>query len=100
MPQSSIPSPTDLLQSSDTKARTGRTEMGPAPTKPSIELAGFDAILGQSVATEEIYEFGKRAASVDAPVLITGESGTGKGLLARATQGGSEMAANAANATH
>lgn len=66
--------------------------MGPAPTKPSIELAGFDAILGQSVATEEIYEFGKRAASVDAPVLITGESGTGKGLLARAIHAGSERA--------
>lgn len=44
----------------------------------------FDSILGQSDAAEEIREFGRRAAGVDAPVLLTGESGTGKGLLARA----------------
>ena len=45
-------------------------------------MSNFE-ILGQSSATLEIYDFGRRAAAVDAPVLLTGESGTGKGLLAR-----------------
>lgn len=44
----------------------------------------FDRILGQSDAIERAREFGRRAAAVDASVLLTGESGTGKGLLARA----------------
>jgi DNA-binding NtrC family response regulator len=53
----------------------------------------FHRILGQSQATQEIYSFGQRAATVDAPVLLTGESGTGKGLLARAIHGRSRRAA-------
>ncbi len=46
-------------------------------------LSGFEPILGDSAAAERIREFGRRAAAVDATVLLTGESGTGKGLLAR-----------------
>lgn len=44
----------------------------------------FDRMLGVGPETEAVREFGRRAAAVDAPVLLTGESGTGKGLLARA----------------
>lgn len=47
-------------------------------------LSGFDSILGESDAAADIRDFGRRAAAVDATVLLTGESGTGKGLLARA----------------
>jgi len=50
---------------------------------PLVPLSGFDAILGESDAAVGIREFGRRAAAVDATVLLTGESGTGKGLLAR-----------------
>jgi transcriptional regulator with PAS, ATPase and Fis domain len=44
----------------------------------------FERIIGQSRAAHAIRVFGRRAASVDAPVLVLGESGTGKGVLARA----------------
>ncbi len=44
----------------------------------------FDSIIGRSRAAEAMRTFGRRAAAVDAPVLILGESGTGKGVLARA----------------
>jgi DNA-binding NtrC family response regulator len=51
--------------------------------EPRDTLSGFESILGESAAAERIREFGRRAADVDATVLLTGESGTGKGLLAR-----------------
>lgn len=44
----------------------------------------FSSILGDSPAAQEVRAFGRLAAAVDAPVLLTGESGTGKGVLARA----------------
>lgn len=44
----------------------------------------FSRILGSGAGANAIREFGRRAAAVDAPVLLTGESGTGKGVLARA----------------
>ena len=44
----------------------------------------FDSIIGNSRAAHAIRHFGARAAQVDAPVLLLGESGTGKGVLARA----------------
>ncbi len=47
-------------------------------------MESFDLILGAGTEMEAVREFGRRAAAVDAPVLLTGESGTGKGLLARA----------------
>jgi transcriptional regulator with PAS, ATPase and Fis domain len=44
----------------------------------------FEAIIGHSRVAQAIRSFGRRAAAVEAPVLLLGESGTGKGVLARA----------------
>src|SRR5688572_8276713 len=52
----------------------------------------FDAIIGTSRAAEAMRAFGRRAARVDAPVLLLGESGTGKGVMARAIHAASPRA--------
>jgi two-component system response regulator HydG len=45
---------------------------------------GIGGLLGTSHAMQEVYRLAKRVAPSKATVLITGESGTGKGELARA----------------
>jgi two-component system, NtrC family, response regulator HydG len=52
----------------------------------------FAAIMGTSAAAQSIREFAQLAAGVSAPVLITGETGTGKGVLAAAIHGASRRA--------
>jgi len=53
----------------------------------SLREAGatsFDKLIGDSTAFREVIAQAKQAALADATVLITGESGTGKDMLARA----------------
>lgn len=51
---------------------------------------GFELMLGKSPALKHVIDMAKRAARTDAPVLITGETGTGKELLAKAIHMNSE----------
>ena len=52
---------------------------------PGLALRGrFNHVIGTSPAMATVYEMIVRAAQTDATVLLHGETGTGKGLLARA----------------
>ena len=48
---------------------------------------GFDDLIAGSEAMTRVIELGRRAANSTIPVLIEGESGVGKELIARAIQG-------------
>ncbi|MGE0740687.1 MAG: sigma-54-dependent transcriptional regulator [Hyphomonadaceae bacterium] len=56
---------------------------------------GFDDMVANAPVMAPVVRMGKRAAASNIPVLITGESGVGKELLARAIQGASERAGRA-----
>jgi two-component system, NtrC family, response regulator HydG len=45
---------------------------------------GYHGILGQSPAMQQLFELIESVGATEAPVLITGDSGTGKELVARA----------------
>ncbi len=45
---------------------------------------GFDQIIGASPAMQRVFDVMQKVAQTDATVLITGETGTGKDLVARA----------------
>jgi two-component system, NtrC family, response regulator AtoC len=47
-------------------------------------LKGFDNIIGRSKAMQDIFRIIERVKDIDATVLITGESGSGKEVIARA----------------
>jgi transcriptional regulator with PAS, ATPase and Fis domain len=49
----------------------------------------FDAFVGRSAGARYVREAGRRAAATDLPVLLLGETGTGKEVLARAIHAGS-----------
>ncbi len=54
-------------------------------SRPGVTLRGpFNRIVGRSEAMRKVYERVGLAAQTDATVLLSGETGTGKGLFARA----------------
>ncbi len=53
---------------------------------------GFKDLIGSGAALRNVVRLGERAAASNIPILITGESGVGKEMIARAIQGSSERA--------
>ncbi|KRW62468.1 sigma-54-dependent transcriptional regulator [Pseudomonas sp. TTU2014-080ASC] len=56
-------------------------------------VEGFDALLGDSLAIRNLKTRAQRIAALDAPLLIQGETGTGKELVARACHANSSRSA-------
>src|SRR5580692_816695 len=53
-------------------------------TSESDESQSFEGMIGNSAVMREVYELTRRVAATNATVLLTGETGTGKELVARA----------------
>jgi len=58
--------------------------IAPRPEESDEEFSGMRAMMGRSAAMLEVYKLIARVADADAAVLVTGDSGTGKELVARA----------------
>ena len=61
-------------------------------TRKSEGGMNFDDMIASAPAMRQVVRLGQRAASSDIPVLILGESGVGKEVIARCIQGASERA--------
>jgi len=69
----------------DTALKAAMELRAAAPTKPALTVEQYrDDIVGQSEAMQSVFKMVGRVAMSDAPVLVTGESGSGKELVARA----------------
>ncbi|MEN0052056.1 MAG: sigma-54 dependent transcriptional regulator [Mucilaginibacter sp.] len=59
--------------------------------KEAIErYAGFDSIIGNSLAISQAKTLARQAAATDAPILLLGETGTGKEIFAQAIHSASK----------
>jgi len=76
----------NALQLGDLKGEVDRLK------KRSTGRINFDDLIGASPAMTMVKRLGERAAKSSIPILILGESGVGKELIARALHGGSERA--------
>jgi two-component system nitrogen regulation response regulator GlnG len=79
-----LPKPLDLERTLDVVKRALGEDPLAASAQPAGEVAGTSAIIGATPAMQEVYRRIAAAAATDLGVLVTGDSGTGKELVARA----------------
>ena len=63
-------------------------------TRRAVGQTNFDDIVLHSAAMEQTVNLARRAADSNIPILIEGESGVGKELIARAIQGSGDRSGN------
>ena len=76
--------PEEMLRMIDRALEGLRLMRRPVSLDPEIVQSAEDALVGQSVGMRDVYKMIGRVAPTDATVLIRGETGTGKELVARA----------------
>ena len=81
-----LPKPFDLPDLMKRAARALDAQRKPAPKSavPAREPADDLPLVGRTPGMQMLYRLVARVMNTDIPVLITGESGTGKSLIARA----------------
>lgn len=63
--------------------------------KETSGLLTFEDLIGNATSMRSVVAMGERGAKANIPILITGESGVGKEVVARAIQGASERSGKA-----
>lgn len=66
------------------RERVGSPAPPPAAARSGAETEGLAGVVGESAAMRAVAETVRKVAPTDATVLVTGENGTGKELVARA----------------
>ncbi|MDP2313323.1 MAG: sigma 54-interacting transcriptional regulator [Pseudomonadota bacterium] len=74
----------------DTRFRCGKTDLIYSPADEIIDVVPsqndrFEGLVGRGLAMREVFGILERVAPTDLTVLVTGETGTGKELVSRAT---------------
>ncbi|MGC9417357.1 MAG: response regulator [Rhodovulum sp.] len=82
-----LPKPFDLPDLMKRAARALETKRRVRPTHETVDLPGEQddlPLVGRTPQMQALYRLVARVMNAELPVLITGESGTGKSLIARA----------------
>lgn len=69
---------------SRTRAATPADSSSPPSPSSGNDASGFEGIIGESDAMQSVFALVRKVATTDANVLVLGENGTGKELVARA----------------
>jgi DNA-binding NtrC family response regulator len=75
---------TKPIDSRDLMSALSDTRVAGAPGETEREIRHFGLLIGESASMRVVYEQIEKVARTDSPVLIVGETGTGKELVAEA----------------